>query len=339
MDFIRNNTSFIVTAILLTILLLLPSYILSSCPKGLTNDTFPGRCGLYTDKDQNQVCDLSEVTASDMQEPIKTFNLSFGLPVGAFTTLLVLATAFLFLKVRSSYRYLLLAFGLIIGFFSFKNICPIGFLQYLLILKEGATLNIFLFVLFLLTIISAVLFGRTFCGWVCPIGAIEEFLFRIPRWLRIKLPDFTKKLPSRIKYLPLVFLVIGGFLVVKTGTTLFCKLDPFGFLFGFSTSKLLLGALVILFIISFVIFRPFCLFLCPLGGIFFALSSISIWRIKRKTEDCAACSTCFYKCPTGAINEDLKIDQKQCLRCFECLHNCPLGNISYEAADTAESEV
>lgn len=30
------------------------------CPNGLVNDPYPGSCGLYQDKNHNQICDLSE---------------------------------------------------------------------------------------------------------------------------------------------------------------------------------------------------------------------------------------------------------------------------------------
>ncbi|MFH0876306.1 MAG: hypothetical protein V1859_10295 [archaeon] len=32
-----------------------------SCPKGLVNDPYPGRCNLYIDQNSDNICDLSEI--------------------------------------------------------------------------------------------------------------------------------------------------------------------------------------------------------------------------------------------------------------------------------------
>jgi len=49
---------------LITIFLFPIGVFAAECPKGLTNDPYPGNCGLYTDKNVNSVCDLSEESPS-----------------------------------------------------------------------------------------------------------------------------------------------------------------------------------------------------------------------------------------------------------------------------------
>jgi hypothetical protein len=34
-----------------------------ACPKGITNDPYPGSCGMYVDKNENSYCDLGERTS------------------------------------------------------------------------------------------------------------------------------------------------------------------------------------------------------------------------------------------------------------------------------------
>jgi len=327
MNFFQKNVTFIIAAVLLTILLLIPSYIVPSCPKGLTNDPFPGRCGLYVDENQDQICDLSQTTTI---APVKRFNFSFGWQTGVFLTLFVSAIILTF-KAKSTYRYLLLALSLAFALFAFKNLCPIAFLQFLLILKDQAVLNLFPFAIFLSAIISSLVLGRVFCGWVCPIGAAQEFFYRIPRWLKLKTPDFTKKIPPMVKYSPFLVLGILGLWAIRSGQVKFCQLDPFAFLFGGSTSLVLFAALVAILLISLFLFRPFCIFLCPLGALLSALSEISILRIKRNKKLCSKCQVCIQKCPAGAINKKLKIDQKACIRCQDCLNSCPKKALSYKS--------
>jgi polyferredoxin len=327
MNFWQKNSTLIIAASIFTCLLFLPSVILPSCPKGLINDSFPGRCGLYVDENQDRICDLSQTETTPT--PQKTFNFSFAWPTAVFfiflTTAIILA-----IKVKPALRLVLLGLSLVFGFFTFKNLCPIAFLQFLIIFKDQAVLNFFPFLIFLVVIISTIIFGRIFCGWLCPIGASQELLHKLTRLLKLKPPEVNKKVPPVFKLLPFFILLVIGFLVVRSGKTVFCQLDPFGYLFGLSTSLVLLAALAFLFFLSFFIFRPFCLFLCPLGAIFSGLAHVSIWRIKRNKKICSDCGICYQKCPVGAIDKNFKIDQKTCLRCQQCLTDCPKKALSYQ---------
>jgi len=52
--------------IILSIILILPQIIATTCPKGLINDTYPGNCGLYTDTNNNKICDYSEESSQQL---------------------------------------------------------------------------------------------------------------------------------------------------------------------------------------------------------------------------------------------------------------------------------
>ena len=43
---------------------------MSTCPRGLTNDPYPGQCGLYTDQNSDQICDLSQTQTKESQNPV-----------------------------------------------------------------------------------------------------------------------------------------------------------------------------------------------------------------------------------------------------------------------------
>jgi hypothetical protein len=51
--------------IIITALLLLPYVIALDCPNGLVNDPYPGSCGLYIDKNNDSICDNSQVIETD----------------------------------------------------------------------------------------------------------------------------------------------------------------------------------------------------------------------------------------------------------------------------------
>lgn len=45
---------------LMLLILIVPLALAVDCPRGIENDPYPGICNLYTDSNNNQICDLSE---------------------------------------------------------------------------------------------------------------------------------------------------------------------------------------------------------------------------------------------------------------------------------------
>lgn len=147
--------------------------------------------------------------------------------------------------------------------------------------------------------------------------------------------------------------VLAGVLIITfaIGLPLFCLICPIGLTFG-SVSSLWhliidkqITASVIVFplclIVELVIYRKWCLNLCPIGGllgIFGSFAKLFRPRIKtasclRYQEDKAACNTCVRVCPEN-INmhtEEAALSLANCSRCGECVAQCPTGSISIEA--------
>ncbi len=95
----------------------------------------------------------------------------------------------------------------------------------LLILNTVAARN--LIIIFLLAIIPfflSFLFGRFFCGWICPFGTINQLLSWI--FQKIKKPGKIPKALLRIKYYILIFTISAALMGSLIGTWL----DPFSFL-------------------------------------------------------------------------------------------------------------
>jgi NosR/NirI family nitrous oxide reductase transcriptional regulator len=57
-----------------------------------------------------------------------------------------------------------------------------------------------------IVLLSAIFFGKIFCGWVCPKGSIQEFLYQ--RKLRINIPAKLDKVLRRLKYVTLVLIIV-----------------------------------------------------------------------------------------------------------------------------------
>lgn len=214
--------------------------------------------------------------------------------------------------------------------------CPLGSLQAVL----GKRGNFFSFyVLGFLLVIGAV-FGRFVCGFLCPFGLIQELLNKIP-FIR-KIRSFPgDKLLRRLKYVILVVFVIllPLFLtdIIGQGSPYFCKLIcPAGTLSAgiplVITNPLLretigtlyswkLAILAVTFILSIIIYRPFCRYICPLGAVYSFFNSIAIFKYKHNPDLCTDCGNCKKACPM-AIDPVKECNHSECIRCGKCKKIC-----------------
>ena len=165
------------------------------------------------------------------------------------------------------------------------------------------------------TVVTTLIWGRVFCGFLCPFGALQDFLDRI-------IPESWKRTPSIrahrmglwAKYLVLAIIVIPA--LAGSHVSFYEYFEPFGTVF-FRSPSILLWVIAGAFILaSAIVPRFYCRYACPLGAALAIASVVSPKRIRR-VEQCDHCLVCQQKCPTGAI-EGPEIDFKECVRCNVC---------------------
>ncbi|WP_027622964.1 4Fe-4S binding protein [Clostridium lundense] len=214
--------------------------------------------------------------------------------------------------------------------------CPIGSLQAVI---GDLKYKFSFYVVGFLTLIGVTL-GRFVCGWLCPFGLIQELLHKIPS------PKFklSKKL-NGLKYLKYIILLVFVILLpmfwvndIGMGDPTFCKyicpagtleggipltlLDTslrsaIGFLFMWKTA-----ILIITIILSIIIFRPFCRFICPLGAIYSLFNRISVYKLEVNKDVCTSCGACSKRCKLD-IEVYKNPNSFECIRCGECKSVCP----------------
>jgi NosR/NirI family nitrous oxide reductase transcriptional regulator len=69
--------------------------------------------------------------------------------------------------------------------------------------------------------------------------------------------------------------------------------------------------------LSFVMYRPFCRYVCPMGGGIALLSSFRPLGPKRRAF-CSSCKICTRGCEPKAFRPDGTIDPRECMSCMEC---------------------
>ena len=171
-------------------------------------------------------------------------------------------------------------------------------------------------------IIVTFLFGRIYCGWVCPFGATQEFLCKVP----IKKVHLPRKIDARakiVKYLLLFIVFIG---IIATKKPAFGNYEPFVVLFKQRGSFIQWAFLVAILVASMIVSRPFCRYLCLAGAMQALLSRLSLFKLKIE-EGCEQCGACERVCPTDAISihpvKGARINRFECIGCNRCMLICP----------------
>lgn len=219
--------------------------------------------------------------------------------------------------------------------------CPIGSLQAVL----GSRNYKVTFYLAGFCMLIGAFMGRVVCGWLCPFGFIQDLLNKIP--FKKKVQRFPgDQILRKLKYIILlVFVVLMPLFCVDLlgqGTPYFCKwICPAGTLEGGiplvllnDTLKGIIGwlytwkmfLLIFIIVLSIVIYRPFCKYICPLGAIYSVFNPIAIVRYKIDRDICVDCGACEKICPMQ-VNPVKNIDSLECIRCGKCEHICPTGAI------------
>jgi polyferredoxin len=209
-----------------------------------------------------------------------------------------------------------LAFTVLIGFLIFAPLVPYQF-QVIVLGGQGAGpdgpgLVVVAGIIALLAL--TFLFGRFFCGYLCPIGALFELAFRVPV-PKVRIP--WPRLPLIIRMGVFLLIVVAG-VTFSIGV-----LNPFGIREFFSLKSSVFSVVFLaLILVAIFVYRPFCQFVCPIGALAFGSGYFSLFKIRRTTA-CISCGKCERACPTcEAGREDRK---GECYLCRRCIDVCPVS--------------
>ena len=221
--------------------------------------------------------------------------------------------------------------------------CPLGSIQNAL---GSLNKHIGFYVLGII-LLYGMLLGRTICGWICPLGMLQELLHKIPT-PKLKKSRFTRAL-SYLKYIIIVIFVVAipVYYGIFQGIPVpgFCKyICPAGTFEGamgmipknlsflsilgpIFTQKFII--MVIVCLACIFCYRSFCRFLCPLGAIYGMFNKLAVIGVKVDTDRCNNCGACVRFCKM-----DVKtVGDHECIHCAQCVARCHQGALSMKAGN------
>lgn len=182
-------------------------------------------------------------------------------------------------------------------------------------------------------IATSVLLKRGFCGWICPLGTLWEAGAALGRRVlggrNLRLPRWLDLLGRGVRY-AIAAMVLGWLVLVPLPEAVAFRQLPYMWtadiriISGFGAPVFVL-AFALAFVISMVVGPVWCRFLCPLGGWYSALGSVSACAVVRDEELCIHCSKCTSACHAFVDVENVpaRVHAAECDGCMDCVRVCP----------------
>ncbi len=187
----------------------------------------------------------------------------------------------------------------------------------------------------LAVIISAFLTRKSFCAWVCPVGAVSRIFENLGGRLikkKWRMPRVLDHLLMSVKYLLLGFFVYVIFFKMSISEVEAFIRSPYNvaadakmLIFFADMSKTTAIVLSVLVVFSILVKNFWCRYLCPYGAFLGVISLVSPVRITRDENTCISCEKCTDSCPYQIrVHEKRSVSTPECTACLNCVTVCPV---------------
>ena len=196
--------------------------------------------------------------------------------------------------------------------------------------------------IFGLLLVFSVIGSRLFCGWLCPGGAVQDFISGANS------RHWNSRFKNLSKYV--IWVVWLSFIVYLWIHNWPVKGDFLHFM-EFDKLYLIIYIVVMSIIYLFALVtgrRGMCHSLCwmapfmVIGETIADFLHIPRFRLKAKPDDCVSCGKCSKVCPMGLnIAEMVKsrnVESTECINCLECVDGCPRKAISFGISQKQRSD-
>ena len=214
-------------------------------------------------------------------------------------------------------------------------LCPFGGLEtlYSLLTGEGFLQRTAASALILLAgmVVMAVIYRRSFCGTICPLGTLQGIFGWAGRKLfgrRFRVPRRIDAVARYLKYAVLVVFAVWTWLAAELVLRAYDPWAAYAHLTSaeiFTTFLVGFVVLVVSLVGSLLYERFFCKYLCPAGALLGLFSRVSVLRIARDAGACTSCGACDKACMMDcAVSTADVVTSSECISCNECVNACPV---------------
>jgi len=185
----------------------------------------------------------------------------------------------------------------------------------------------------------ALIGGRSFCSWVCPINIITD----TANWLRKKLKMYKEDVKVPVKR-TMRYWILGLSIILSVifGVAAFELVSPIGMMhrgiiFGFGMGWA--AILMVFFFDLFVLQNGFCGHICPLGAFYSLINRISLFKVNHLKDNCTACNKCLIVCPEKQVliniinKKNSQIYGSECTNCGRCIDVCEDNALDFSTID------
>ncbi len=169
----------------------------------------------------------------------------------------------------------------------------------------------FWYVLYAAVILTSLVWGRLYCGSICPFGSFTHLLYKVSPF-HLAMPKRVTRWLAFLKYGVLAVAVVA----LAGGALWVAGVEPFMTFFFLRGADWTWGVLGLALVLSIPFDRFYCRYVCPAGAGLAVAARLRIREINRWPE-CRTCKVCERGCPTGAIS-DGKISASECMNCRTC---------------------
>ncbi len=189
-------------------------------------------------------------------------------------------------------------------------------------------------ILWVFVISTLLVWGRsTFCGWLCPFGALQELVSVLANKMGVHQQRLRTALDTKLKWIKYAVLatIIGSLFTAPSFAELAVKVEPFetAISFFFVRDWPYIAWAAVCLGMGLLVYRGYCRYICPLGAALAAVNVLQRWSwIPRRSECGTPCQTCRHRCEYQAISPQGKIQYSECFQCLDCVaiyqdeHHC-----------------
>lgn len=225
--------------------------------------------------------------------------------------------------------YLLFTLGFI-GWYAQGQLTIVNITAALESLTSGGDLSFLMndpmtVILWLFVGVTLLVWGRgTFCGWLCPFGALQELISLLANAIGIRQKRLRTALDEKLKWVKygvLITLLVSIYIAPRFAEKA-VEIEPFKTAISFYFQRdwpYVLWAVVCL-LLGVVVYRGYCRYICPLGAALASVNFLQRWSWIPRREACGTpCQSCRHRCEYQAIAPTGTVNYSECFQCLDCV--------------------